>query len=145
MAIINRHMRDPRPHLAAVVPGIDGELADLCQRMMAIESDDRPDFAELVPALERITARLQGDLPVVSRVETTGSHATIDEPVAVRSRRARSGDNGDNGDNTNATGTLWQSTWISQGAAGVPGWAIIVTILCAAVFLVGLGLRLAGP
>ncbi len=136
MAIINRHMNDPRPHLADEIPDVDPDLADLCQRMMAIESDDRPDFADLVPALEAITSRLQGDLPVVSRMEGTGSHATIDEPLAVRSRRAGQSE---------ASASMLQSTWISQGVAGVPGWAIIVTILCAAVFLVGLGLRLTGP
>jgi serine/threonine-protein kinase len=136
MAIINRHMNDPRPHLAVVVPDIDPDLADLCQRMMAVEADDRPDFAELVPALEQLTARLQGELPVVSRHETTGSHATVDEPIVVRSRRAGQ---------TDASASMLQSTWISHGVAGIPGWAIIVTILCAAVFLVGLGLRLTGP
>lgn len=135
MAIINRHMNDPRPSLANRRPGADLKLSRLCQRMMAIRPEARPDFKELEASLAVLTNRLAGRLPQVERRRGSESHPTIPEGSPIRGRQAPSA----------TSASLWQSTWISQGAGGLPGWAIILTILCAAVFLVGLGLRLTVP
>ncbi|MFH2010839.1 MAG: serine/threonine-protein kinase [bacterium] len=136
MAIINRHMNNPRPHLDDVHPDVDPDLGAICERMMARRPEERPDFDELVTVLEQITTRLQGQLPQVKHRSSTSSQSTVNDGPPVRGRRSG---------HPSASASFLQGTWISEGVAGLPGWAIIVTILCAAVFLVGLGLRLTGP
>ncbi len=134
MTIINRHLHDPRPRLADDVPGTDAELSALCEQMMAIRPPDRPDFAALESALAGLTNRLHGQLPPVAERsrELTGAQPTVAEGRGLRGRPAAA----------DPGASIWQGTWISEGISGIPGWAIILTILCAAVFLVGLGLRL---
>ncbi len=134
MTIINRHMHDPRPSLTDAQADADPALATLCQRMMAIQPEDRPGFGELEESLAELTNELQGQLPRIQRRPNTQSQPTVNEGRRVRGRPA-----------PDAGSSIWQGTWISDGVAGIPGWAIITTILCAAVFLIGLGLRLTSP
>ncbi|MDY0003904.1 MAG: serine/threonine-protein kinase, partial [Polyangia bacterium] len=133
MAIINRHLGERRPSLMEAAPDTDAELARLCQVMMAIRKEDRPGFAELEAALAAVTNRLAAQVPRVERRRGTESQPTVTD--GPRGRRSQD----------DLEGTTHEGTWISRGASGVPGWAIIVTILCAAVFLVGLGLRITAP
>jgi serine/threonine-protein kinase len=132
MTIINRHLHDPRPRLADVVPGTDAGLSELCAQMMAVRPEDRPDFATLEAELSALTNRLHGQLPRVTGRPVTASQPTVTEGLS-RGRKAAPAD---------SSASIWQGTWISEGVSGIPGWAIVLTILCAAVFLVGLGLRL---
>ena len=136
MAIINRHISAPRPRLTDRFPDMDPALATLCLRMMAISPEERPGFADVVETLDEITTRLRAKLPPVQRRQASSSLDTITEGRQPRSRYD---------DPSVTSASVFQSTWISQGIAGIPGWAIIVTILCTAVFLIGLGLRLTGP
>ncbi len=121
MAIMARHMHAPRPRLEDLVPGIDRGLSALCERMMAIDPEERPDFQEAIQGLAEAEERLGGTVPVVSGDRSTSSHPTVqDRPSPLASDRPH---------------TLVART-------GLPGWRLVVSGVCAALFLTGLGLKL---
>jgi serine/threonine-protein kinase len=132
MAIINRHLHDPRPRLVAARADVDAPLDDLCLRMMALRPEDRPDLAEVVARLQEIVGGTGVEGPL-GRLLGPGPGGADPEGRSVPAPRARP--------ELSADGTS-QGTWISVGVSGIPGWAIIVTLLSVAFFLVGLGLRL---
>ena len=121
MAIMARHMHAPRPRLSDFLPGVDQALSDLCERMMATEPRERPGFEEVVQVLWDVERRLGGRVPVVDGPRVTSSHGTIrDRPQSAATGRPH--------------------TLVAQ--TGLPGWALVVTVLCGAIFLTGLGLKL---
>jgi serine/threonine-protein kinase len=116
MAVVERHLAAPAPHLAQSVPGVDPDLASLCARMMAKRPAERPGYDEVIERLTEVATRLGGRVPQV-----TASPATS----ASMSRVGRAAGA--------APGTR-------RGL--VPGWLVAGTAAAIAVFLAGVGLRL---
>jgi serine/threonine-protein kinase len=65
--VMRAHLNHPVPDVRDEVPDVDDELAELIMRMMDKRREDRPGFEEMAPQLARIAARLEGELPRVTR------------------------------------------------------------------------------
>jgi tRNA A-37 threonylcarbamoyl transferase component Bud32 len=119
MAVVERHLVEPAPHLAQLVPTIDPDLAGLCARMMAKRPAERPDYDEIIRRLGEIAARLGGRVPAADA-------ATLGPLMAPPPPFAR-------GDGPPPKPTMPRPL--------VPGWLVALTAAAFAVFLVGVGLR----
>lgn len=133
MAILSRHMNAPPPDLRELGREVDGDVAALCSSMMAKRAKDRPDFDTLVEQLEMLERRLGGKVPAPAPQDVTDSHPTV-AGVSREERRGRPNDT-----------TIETQPHTLVARTGLPGWSLVVTALCVAVFLIGLGLRLSAP
>jgi len=116
MVVVERHLNEPAPHLAQVVPGIDPDLASLCARMMAKRPEERPSYDELTARCGEIMLRLRGRVPAVTA--PTGGSAFV-RRLTRRSHRV-----------------------VGPPRGLVPRWVLALTAVAVAVFLAGVGLRL---
>jgi hypothetical protein len=118
MAVVERHLVEPAPHLAQLQPGVDADLAGLCARMMSKRPSERPDYDELIRRLGEVAARLGGRVPPVDAA-TLGTLPP--PPFPVR------------GDDPPPKPSMPRPL--------VPGWLVALTAAAVAVFLAGVGLR----
>lgn len=65
--VMRAHVDNPVPDPRSDVPDADSELAQVIMLMMGKQREQRPAFSEVAPLLSRITLRLGGELPRVSR------------------------------------------------------------------------------
>jgi serine/threonine-protein kinase len=65
--VMRAHLTHPVPDVRDYAADTDEELAELIGRMMDKRREDRPTFEEMAPQLARIAARLEGELPRVTR------------------------------------------------------------------------------
>jgi eukaryotic-like serine/threonine-protein kinase len=166
LKVVARHLRDPVPSARSRVAGVDEELSQLANDMMAKKPSDRPGYPEIVTRLESIIGRLQaeGAASALPRAEGQPRRGGSVAPTPVVARRAASGQpepRGDDGDDS-------ARTWVRQPTArpmaadsapvepavdveptvvtpAMPTWLVVVTALSAGIFLLGLGLTLFGP
>jgi serine/threonine-protein kinase len=117
MAVVERHLVEPAPHLAQVVPGVDPDLAGLCARMMAKRPSERPDYDEVIRRTGEIAARLGGRVPPVEAA-SLGTLPPPPPPLPDDAPRKP-----------------------SMPRPLIPGWLVALTAAAVAVFLAGVGLR----
>jgi serine/threonine protein kinase len=65
--VMRAHLTQPVPDPRTLAPDTDPELADLVMRLMDKRRDDRPTFEQAAPILARVSNRLGGELPRVTR------------------------------------------------------------------------------
>jgi serine/threonine-protein kinase len=65
--VMRAHLTQPVPDPRELAPDTDKELAALVIRLMDKRREDRPTFEEAAPQLARLSARLGGELPRVTR------------------------------------------------------------------------------
>jgi hypothetical protein len=154
MAILSRHLHSAVPDPRALKPEIDPEVATFCESLMAKKAGDRPDFETLVARLEALEQKLGAKLPHVTERTATDSYPTVthtpqeerkshlpaDEAVHTDRKHAGRG-RADKRPAARDSDSLHRpNTLVAR--TGLPGWSLVVTALCVAVFLVGLGLRI---
>lgn len=163
MAILGRHMHKEPPRVESFRGAVDSSLAELCHRMMSKDQSGRPSIGELVDELAAIERRFGAEVPKLTPRSKTDSHPTISEVEQKKRRQKRvaggggdrDGEGGGKGGDQERWGR-WNDHMESPAPAparphtlvartGLPGWALVVTALSVAVFLVGLGLRLSRP
>ena len=57
LKVVARHLRNPAPDAADAQPGVDRELAELAQAMMAKKPAERPRYDELIAAAHAASSR----------------------------------------------------------------------------------------
>src|SRR5262245_15894539 len=121
LKVVARHLRNPPPDAAQTNSSVDRELADITKQMMAKKPADRPSYGGLIERLSSLLARLDpGSVPQL--IATTrersrpnlipsGSGAALESSATLSDELPRS---------------------------GFPLWLVIVSVLCAALFIAGL-------
>ena len=67
LEVMRMHLTAPVPDVRTEKPETDAELAEVIAAMMTKERNARPTFSEIARRLARITVRLDGQLPRVTR------------------------------------------------------------------------------
>jgi eukaryotic-like serine/threonine-protein kinase len=67
LEVMRMHLTAPIPDVRKEKPETDPDLADAVASMMTKDRNTRPTFAEIARKLARISARLEGELPRVTR------------------------------------------------------------------------------
>jgi serine/threonine-protein kinase len=160
LKVVARHLRDPAPDPRKRVPEVDGELAELTLQVMAKKAADRPEYPELDQRLSAIIARLgaEGGEAVRTIGEPSSPGGTVSPTPFVGG--AKGDADGDTSDSDAESTRVRAGASASEGAAELSGGSgigshpggprrskllIAVTVICALVFLAGLGLLLFGP
>jgi eukaryotic-like serine/threonine-protein kinase len=93
LEVMRMHLTAPIPDVRAEMPDTDADLAEAVAAMMTKDRNVRPTFAEIARKLTRIAARLDGELPRVTRQLFSVSPNSTLESEAIDSeppRRVRS-------------------------------------------------------
>jgi serine/threonine-protein kinase len=156
LKVVARHLRNPPPSARAKVSTVDPELAQLAVDMMSKKPDARPTFAHIIEKLERIVARLEAagssaQVPYTA----TGAGTSGSSPTPFVGQRALSESDGRSADSDSALTMIRQRN--EQAPPSGPSKSfdlqppktsralVIVTVVSALIFAVGLGLLLFGP
>jgi hypothetical protein len=67
LEVMRMHLTAPVPDVRAEMPATDPDLAEAIAAMMVKDRSARPTFDEIARRLARIAARLDGELPRVTR------------------------------------------------------------------------------
>jgi serine/threonine-protein kinase len=124
LKVVARHLRNPAPEAGATNPSVDRELSDLTKQMMSKKPNDRPGYPELIQRLTGLLARIDpGSVPelIASARERSRPFRIPAEPSGVF----------EGGGATLSEGDL-------PAAGKLPGWLLVLTLLSAATFAVGL-------
>ena len=83
LEVMRMHLTAPVPDVRAEAPATDPELAEAVNSMMTKDRRTRPTFDEIARRLARISARLEGELPRVTRqlFSVSGSSAAASSGV----------------------------------------------------------------
>jgi serine/threonine-protein kinase len=124
LKVVARHLKNPPPDAAAVMPGVDRELSELAKQMMAKRPDDRPSYAEIVDRATQILARVDPEAV----------------PQILASSRERSRPNlvlpsGPQGPGAALAGA---SADLPRPPRTLPVWLVMLTLACLALFAAGL-------
>lgn len=172
LKVVARHLRNPVPDPRQKSPRTDPELAELMRTMMAKKPAERPDYAALISQLEGIAARLGGASGAIGKRALSHSGATVPQPTPFIGGDQRlatlppdAGDppppGRDRTDDSDAAATAVRPSARHANAQAPRAqdaelsfelppvkrsrFLMLLTVLSAMVFAVGLGLRLAGP
>lgn len=130
LKVVARHLRNPPPDAVAANPSVDPELAQLARTMMAKKSTERPSYPELLDQLSSIVARLDpGSVPMLMSSARDRSRPNMILPLTGGAPLRGGADH---------------SATVSDGeidfapARAFPGWLVLITLACIALFVAGL-------
>jgi serine/threonine-protein kinase len=146
LKVVARHLRDPVPDPRKERPDVDDELADLGMAMMAKEADRRPSYDAVIAAAERIDRRLAQVGEPAAKDQAKVSTRPLDSQERPRTggQKAEAATRGSSVARAAPDASTGGSLDLPR-AAGLSRGLVAVTVVSAAIFVVGLALLLFGP
>jgi len=158
LKVVARHLRNPAPIASESVPGTDPELSQLAVDMMAKKRDERPSFPYIVEKLQRVVARLEaagasGAIPYTE--QAAGKSGASPTPFVGQPAASAPSEDASHSDSaltmirkppskqTPSASATPSEPMIAPAPTSRP--LVVVTVLAALIFIVGLGLLLFGP
>ncbi|MBN2575706.1 MAG: serine/threonine protein kinase [Deltaproteobacteria bacterium] len=83
LEVMRMHLTAPVPDVREEMPDTDPDLADIVKAMMTKNRDARPTFDEIARRLARLAAKLDGELPRVTRELFMVSATTVAAPSSI--------------------------------------------------------------